>query len=77
MQDLYFHCSDATHNLIDHSGTAVNNLSEAFAHADSLVRAMLMTANAEDWRAWELRVTDELGCEIFAIPFASLVGRLH
>jgi hypothetical protein len=77
MQDLYFHCSDATHDLIDRSGIAVNNLTEAFAHADSLVRAMLMTPNAEDWRGWELHVTDELGCEIFAVPFASVLGKLH
>jgi hypothetical protein len=77
MQDLYFHCSDATHVLIDHSGIAVSNLSEAFAHADGLVRGMLMTANTEDWRSWELHVTDELGCEIFAVPFASVLGKLN
>src|SRR4029077_805417 len=50
MQDLYFHCSDATHDLIDRHGIAVHNLSEAFAHADNLVRSMLMKPNAEDWR---------------------------
>ncbi len=77
MPDLYFHCSDATHELIDRRGTAVKDLTEACAHADRLVRSMLMKPNAEDWRSWELRVTDEIGCEIFAVPFASVLGRPH
>jgi hypothetical protein len=77
MPDLYFHCSDATHELIDHRGTAVNDLTEACAHADRLVRSMLMKPNTEDWRNWQLRVTDEIGCEIFAMPFASVLGKLH
>ena len=77
MQDLYFHCSDATHDLIDRQGVVVRNLTEAFAHADSLVRSMLMKPNAEDWRSWQLRVTDELGGEIFAVPFASVLGKPH
>jgi len=42
MAEVYFHCSDASHELIDGSGTTVNDLSEAFAHADGLMRAMLM-----------------------------------
>ena len=77
MTEVYFHCSDATHDLIDHRGLAVRDLAEAFVHADRLVRAMLMKPNAEDWRGWELRVTDDLGCEIFAVPFASVLGKLH
>ena len=77
MPDLYFHCSDATHDLIDRRGTAVRDFAEACAHADRLVRAMLMTPNAEDWRSWQLRVTDELGGEIFAVPFASVLGKPH
>jgi len=42
MAEVYFHCSDASHELIDGTGTTVNDLSEAFAHADGLMRAMLM-----------------------------------
>jgi hypothetical protein len=77
MTEVYFHCSDADHDLIDSRGTAVGSLSEAFAHADHLVRSMLMKPNTEDWRGWELRVTDALGCEIFTVPFASVLGKLH
>ena len=42
-----------------------------------LVRAMLMKPNTEDWRGWELRATDEFGGEIFTVPFASVLGKLH
>ena len=77
MTEVYFHCSDATHDLIDRRGTAVTDLSEACAHALRLVHSMMMEPNAEDWRGWELRATDELGEELFVIPFASAIGRLH
>jgi hypothetical protein len=77
MTEVYFHCSDATHDLIDSKGMSVRDLAEAFVHADRLVRAMLLKPDAEDWRGWELRVTDELGCEFFAVPFASVLGKLH
>jgi hypothetical protein len=37
----------------------------------------VMAPNTEDWRGWELRVTDALGDEIFIIPFASVLGKPH
>ena len=77
MTEVFFNCSNPDHLLMDRRGLAVSDLSEAFVHADRLVRSMLMTPNSEDWRGWELRVTDELGCEIFVIPFASVLGKLH
>ena len=55
----------------------MSDLSGAFAHAHGRVRATLMTPNAEDWRGWELRFTDEFGGEIFTVPFASVLGKLH
>jgi len=36
-----------------------------------------MTPNTEDWRDWALCVTDEFGDEIFVVPFASALGKLH
>jgi hypothetical protein len=55
----------------------VNSLSEACTHALRFVHAAMMTPNSEDWRGWELHVTDELGNELFVIPFAAALGRLH
>lgn len=77
MTEVYFHYSNADQLLIDSRGATVNNLSDACAHAHRLVHAMMMKPNTEDWRGWELHVTDELGEEIFVIPFSSAIGKLH
>jgi hypothetical protein len=76
MTALYFHCSDDEHVLMDRTGRAMN-LSEAREHAERLVRTYVMTPSSEDWRNWILHVTDDLGTEIFELPFATIVGQLH
>jgi hypothetical protein len=74
--EVYFHCSDAEHIIVDRRGVAMD-LREARAHAESMVHAFVMSANAEDWRNWSVHVTDDLGEELFALPFAYLLGKLH
>jgi len=76
MTELYFHCSDDEHVLIDENGAAMD-LAEAHEQAERLVRSLIMSPSVEDWRSWVLHVTDELGDEIFIVPFAHLLGRLH
>ncbi|MCA6107288.1 DUF6894 family protein [Bradyrhizobium cenepequi] len=76
MAELYFHCSDTKHVLIDECGHTMD-LAEARQHAEGLVRALIMTPSEEDWRLWILHVADDLGNEIFALPFASVLGKLH
>jgi hypothetical protein len=41
------------------------------------VRRPVMTPSVEDWRSWILHVTDELGDELFYVPFVSVLGKLH
>jgi len=76
MSAVYFHCSDDQHVLLDRNGAAMD-LAEARVHAERLVRAYVMTPSAEDWRNWVLHVTDDLGDEIFDLPFATVLGALH
>ena len=76
MTEIYFHCSNAEHIVIDRYGAAMD-IAEARDHAHGLVRALVMTPSTEDWRGWVLHVTDELGDEIFAVSFASVVGKLN
>ena len=76
MTALYFHCSDDEHVLVDRKGSAMN-LSEAREHAERLVRSFVMIPSAEDWRNWILYVTDDLGDELFELPFAAVLGKLH
>jgi hypothetical protein len=78
MTEVFFNCSSPGHKILrDRRGIAVSDLSEAYAQAEGFVRFLLMKPTAEDWRGWELRVTDEFGDEIFAIPFASVLGKPH
>jgi hypothetical protein len=77
MREIFFHWSDANHDLIDNRGAAVDGFADARAHADRLVRSLVMAPGMEDWRDWVLRVTDELGDVILVIPFASLLGKPH
>jgi hypothetical protein len=53
------------------------NLAEARDHAALVVRSLLMAPSAEDWRDWVLHVSDDIGVEIFCLPFASLLGKPH
>jgi hypothetical protein len=74
--EVYFHCTDAENFIIDRRGAAMN-FTEAREHAERLVRSFLVSHNAEDWRAWALYVTDDLGEEVFILPFACVLGKLH
>jgi hypothetical protein len=77
MPQVYFHCSNPKEALIDRSGIAVNDLTEARDHAASLVRSLTMIDSLEDWRAWVLHVSDDLGDELFVVPFAFVLGKPH
>ena len=77
MSDVFFHCSDEEHVLIDKSGAAISDLVDACAHAERLARSYIMTANGEDWRNWVVHVTDDLGEELFALPFTCVLGHVH
>jgi hypothetical protein len=77
MAQVYFHCSNAQGILIDRRGVAIIDLVEALEHADRVVRSLIAAPNAEDWRGWVLHVSDDLGEEVFVVPFASLLGKPH
>ncbi|SHJ32225.1 hypothetical protein SAMN05444159_0306 [Bradyrhizobium lablabi] len=77
MAQVFFHCSNAEEIWVDGRGIAVGNLAEAHQQAAIVVRSLLMTAGTEDWREWVLHANDDLGEEIFAVPFVSLLGKLH
>ena len=47
-------------------------------HADGdQVRALIMSASAEDWRGWVLHVADNEGNEVFDVPFVTMLGKPH
>jgi sirohydrochlorin ferrochelatase len=77
MTQVYFHCSNARKVLVDRSGTMVDDLAEARERATSVVQSLTTTCSLEDWRGWVLRVTDDLGDELFVVPFACVLGKPH
>jgi hypothetical protein len=76
MAEVYFHCSDAEHVFIARRGVKMN-LADAREHAERMVRSLVSSPSAEDWRQWAVHVTDEFDEEIFVLPFATVLGKLH
>ena len=74
MTDVYFHCPDDGQVL---SATRDVAIVVPFEHADRIVRSYVMMASVEGWRNFVLDATDDLGSEIFSVPFASVLGKLH
>ena len=77
MSQMYFHCSNTKHVFVDRRGAVVNDLVEARDHATRVVQSLTETASLEDWRDWVLHVSDDLGDELFVIPFTSVLGETH
>jgi hypothetical protein len=77
MTQVYFHCSNTKELLIDRSGAIVDDLAEARDHATRVVRSLTAARNLEDWRGWVLHVNDDLGEELFVVPFAFVLGKLN
>ena len=77
MSQVYFHCASAKEVLVDRYGAVVDDLAEARDHATSIVRSLTKARNLEDWRGWILHVNDDLGDELFVVPFAFVLGKPH
>jgi hypothetical protein len=75
MAQLFFHCSNDAGIWIDRRLPPVGNLTEAMEQATKVVRALVMAPSGEDWRSWTLHASDDIGDEIFAMPFASVLGK--
>jgi hypothetical protein len=78
MTQVYFHCSTNTNEvLVDRCGAVVDDLAEARDHAARVVRSLTMARTLEDLRGWVLHVNDDLGDELFVVPFAFVLGKPH
>ncbi len=77
MAQVYFHCSGPRQVLMDQRGADVGDLTEAREYAARVVQSLITIPNSEDWRQWSLQVRDDLGGEIFVVPFVSILGQPH
>jgi hypothetical protein len=76
MTEVYFHYSNAEGALLD-ARAVVTDLADVRAYAELVVRSLIMRPGPQDWRGWVLHVSDDLGDEIWALPFVSVLGKLH
>jgi hypothetical protein len=77
MPEVYFRCSSADRMLPNLCTAEVEDLTDAREHAAMAVRVLLALPGADDWRDWVMHVIDDLGDEIFALPFTSTIGPVH
>jgi hypothetical protein len=77
MAQVYFHCTSMQGVMIDRCAAAVGDLAEARERAALLVLSLIMAPSLEDWRGWVLHVSNDIGEEIFAVSFASVLGKPH
>jgi hypothetical protein len=75
MTHVYFHCSSG--NEVDSCGVMVDDLAEARDHAACVVRFLTVARTLEDWRGWVVHVNDDLGDELFVVPFVFVLGKPH
>lgn len=75
MARLYFHCSNTRGALIDPVGIDLGGLGDACNHATCVVKSFIASPSLEDWRSWILHVCDDLGDEVFLVPFTSALGK--
>ena len=78
MTELYSQCSNSNGRaLANLYGVIVEELAEVRDYAANVGRSIVMTASPKDWRGWVLRVRDDLGEEIFVVPFAFVLRKPH
>ncbi len=75
MTQVYFDCSSDRRVLRDRWRAEVCDLDEAREFAARAVHSLIAAPNLEDWRNWALRASDDLGNEIFIMPFAAALGK--
>ena len=75
MTQVYFNCSNAKDVLIDRCGAMVGDLAEARDRAACVVRSLTTARSPKDWRGWILHVNDNVGEELFVVPFAFVLGK--
>ncbi len=77
MAQVTFRCSSADRMLPNRCESFADGLTDAREQAEMVARALIATPGGEDWRAWVMHVSDDLGEEIMSLSFASLLGPLH
>lgn len=77
MAQVYLHCSNSHGRLFDRRVAEVDDLLDARDQTEAVARSLIATPDLQDWRNFRLRVWDDLGEEVFVMPFSSIIGKPH
>ncbi len=77
MAQIYLHCSNPQGRLFDRRVAEVDDFLDARDHAEAVARLLIASPDLQDWRNFRLRVWDDLGEEVFVMPFSSIIGKPH
>ena len=55
----------------------VTNVTELREYVVQSIRSLITAPSLEDWRQWTVHARDDLGSELFVLPFVSLLGEPH
>lgn len=77
MAQVYLHCSNSHGRLFDRRVVEVDDLLDARDQTEAVARSLIATPDLQDWRNFRLRVWDDLGEEVFVMPFSSIIGKPH
>lgn len=77
MTKVYLHCSSAEEVLVGRRSAMVGDPVEALSLAATFVRSLAKAQSGKDWRGWVLQVSDDLGNELFVVPFVFMLGKPH
>jgi hypothetical protein len=77
MTQVSVRCTTARGSLLDGRVANVDDLIDARDYAMRVARSLVAIPNSRDWRNCCLSVIDDLGDELFVIPFALIIGKPH
>jgi hypothetical protein len=77
MAQAIFRCSNAQGHVIDGRVANVDDLIDVREYAVRVARSLIAAPTLRDWRTCSLSVSDDLGEEIFILPFSSVIGKPH
>jgi hypothetical protein len=75
MTQISLCCTNDSGTILDRRLVKISNLDEAREYAVDLIRSSTANANLRDSRKCRVHVQDELGHDIFVMPFWSTLRR--
>jgi hypothetical protein len=77
MATMYFHCAGTREVLVDRRGSEMEDIFDARGRAFQIIQAIVSSSGPEDWREWNVHVSNDQGEEVLLVPFSAVLGKAH